>query len=350
MTEPEVDRADILARLDKFTGIQREVEEILQTLVLNDSTIIDALAQMFGLLAKLNSQVEQSQQVQARLSAEIRSLIAGVAYLQPSIDQDEPIVVATDKFSELNPEIALLQHLCPYVDDRTAVDIGAHVGEVAGRLLDSGWRIHAFEPYPPSFEALEARLGGKTGFTALPIAIGAADGEGSLHIAQDVTGSCGSDPSLFNSLVDHPLGTSVKFVSALPVQVRSLAGLRATGELPKKIGLLKIDSEGADVDVIKGMGTPDVAIVMAEYWDVGHAFGQNGHGHLGPLVEMMRGQGYFWHVVFYHLDQEGIISYYFNHSHTIPGSWGNAVFFRDRSLFARAARWCEAALLPTLHR
>jgi len=72
MTGREVDRAEILTRLDNFTGIQREVEDILQTLVLNDSTIIDALAQMFGLLAKLNSQVEQSQQVQARLSADIR--------------------------------------------------------------------------------------------------------------------------------------------------------------------------------------------------------------------------------------------------------------------------------------
>jgi FkbM family methyltransferase len=350
MTERETERDNILARLDNFADIQREIENILQTLVLNDSTIIDAIAQMFGLITKLNARAEQSQQVQTRLSAEIRSLIAGVADLQPAMHQNESIVVRTDKFSELNPEIALLQYLCPYVDNQTAVDIGAHVGEVSERLLDSGWRIHAFEPYPPSFQALEARLGGKKGFTASSVAVGAADGEGKLHIAQDISGSGSSDASLFNSLVDHPLGTSVQFANVLPVQVRSLASLRAAGELPQQLGLLKIDSEGADIEVIKGMGAPDIAIVMAEYWDVKHAFGQGEHGHLGPIVEMMRDHGYFRHVVFYHLDQEEIISYYFNHSHTIPGSWGNAIFFRDRFLFARAAQWCEAALLPTLHR
>jgi FkbM family methyltransferase len=350
MTEREIKRDNILTRLNTFADIQREIEDILQTLVLNDSTIIDALAQMFGLIAKLNARFEQSQQGQTRLSAEIRSLMADVAEMQPSTHRNEPIVVPPDKFSELNPEIALLQYLCPYVDQRTAIDIGAHVGDVAERLLESGWQVHAFEPYPPSFEALESRLRGKPAFAASPIAIGAADSEGKLHIAQDVAGSGGSDASLFNSLVDHPLGTSVQFANVLPVQVRSLASLRATGELPRQIGLLKIDSEGADIEVIKGMGAPDIAIVMAEYWDVKHAFGQGEYGHLGPIVEMMRGHGYFWHVVFYHLDQEGIISYYFNHSHTISGSWGNAIFFRDRSLFARAARWCEAALAPTLHR
>jgi len=348
--EREMERNDILSRLDTFANIQREIEDILQTLVLNDSTIIDALAQMFGLIAKLNARLEQSQQGQTRLSAEIRSLIAGVAEMQPSTRRNEPIVAPPDKFSEFNPEIALLQYLCPYVDQRTAIDIGAHVGDVAERLLESGWQVHAFEPYPPSFEALESRLRGKPAFAASPIAIGAADSEGKLHIAQDVAGSGGSDASLFNSLVDHPLGTSVQFANVLPVQVRSLASLRATGELPRQIGLLKIDSEGADIEVIKGMGATDIAIVMAEYWDVKHAFGQGEYGHLGPIVEMMRDHGYLWHVVFYHLDQEGVISYYFNHSHTIPGSWGNAIFFHDRSLFARAARWCEAALASTLHR
>ncbi len=63
----------------------------------------------------------------------------------------------------------------------------------------------------------------------------------------------------------------------------------------------------------------------------------------------MRSLGYVWHVVIYHIDENETISYYFNHAHTMPGSWGNAIFFKERALFARAAQWCEAVLRPTLH-
>lgn len=345
-----IDRDDILVRLDQFKDIQHELEAILQTLVLNDSTIIDALAQMLGLVAKLSARTDLIHRLQERLSDEIRSLTASVAELHASTPMGEAIVLPTDQFLALNPEVALLLHLSSYVEDRTAVDVGAHVGDVAERLLDGGWRVYAFEPYPPNFAALEARLGGRTGFAASPVAIGAADGEGKLRIAHTLTDAVGPDASLFNSLIDHPLGTSVKFSEQLTVALRSLASLREAGDIPARIGLIKIDTEGGDIDVIGGLGAPDVAIVMAEFWDARHAFGQGGHGHLAPIVEAMRAKGYVWHVVVYHLDEQGVISYYFNHAHTVPGSWGNVVFFRDQGLFARAARWCETALRSTVHR
>jgi len=82
------------------------------------------------------------------------------------------------------------------------------------------------------------------------------------------------DASLFHSLIDHPVGTSFRFADTLPVQVRSLASLRQTGEIPRQIGLLKVDTEGADIDVIKGLGEPDIPVVMTEYWDSDHAFGK----------------------------------------------------------------------------
>jgi len=31
---------------------------------------------------------------------------------------------------------------------------------------------------------------------------------------------------------------------------------------------------------------------------------------------------------------------------SFPESWGNALFFRDHSLFTRALDWCESALDP----
>ena len=341
------DRADIVVGLDQFTTFRDELEHYIETLVLNDSTIIDALARILGLIGKLDA---QAQQHQAFLSAEIRSLTAIVVDQTSTTGQSAPVVVpAADAFSALNPEISLLQYVSSYIDNRTAVDVGANVGDVAERLLDSGCQVYAFEPFPASFAALQDRLGGRTDFTASPLAIGAANADGQLNVAVATTEAEALDASQFHSLIDHPLGTSVRFADALPVQVRSLASLRQTGEIPKQIGLLKIDTEGADIDVIKGLGEPDIPVVMTEYWDSEHAFGKGAHGHLAPTVELMRSMGYVWHVVIYHIDKTETISYYFNHAHTMPESWGNAIFFKERSLFARAAQWCEAALRPTLH-
>jgi len=333
---------DVVVPLDHFTEFKGELEQYIETLVLNDSSIIDALARTLGLLAKLDGQAEW-------LVEEIRSLTAVVADLSSTTRQGAPAVApAADEFSALNPEISLLQHLSSYIDNRTVVDIGAHVGDVATRFLDSGCHVYAFEPFPPSFAALQERLGARTGFTAAPIAIGAADGEGQLNIAAVTTDAESLDASLFHSLVDHPLGTSVRFADALAVQVRSLASLRQTGEIPPQIGMLKIDAEGADIEIIKGLGEPDIPVVMTEYWDSQHAFGTGAHGHLGPTVELMRSLEYAWHVVIYHIDERETISYYFNSMETMPESWGNAIFFKERSLFARAAQWCEAVLRPTL--
>jgi FkbM family methyltransferase len=341
------DRDETYTGLDGFTDKDRELENYLQTLVLNDSTIIDALARIIGLIAKLDARAEQHQTF---LDAEIRSLIAIVADQSSTIRHSAPIVTpSADDFFALNPEISLLQYVSSYIDNRTAVDVGAHVGDVAKRLLDCGCRVYAFEPFPASFAALQDRLGDRADFTASPVAIGAADGEGQLNIAAATTEAEGLDASLFHSLIDHPLGTSIQFADAFPVQVRSLASLRQTGEIPKQIGLLKVDAEGADIEVIKGLGEPDIPVVMTEYWDSEHAFGKGAHGHLAPTVELMRSMGYVWHVVIYHIDEQETISYYFNHAHTMPGSWGNAIFFKERSLFARAAQWCEAALRPTLY-
>ena len=340
------ERDDVVVPLDRFTEFKGELEQYIETLVLNDSSIIDALARMLGLIAKLDTRAEQHHKF---LTAEIRSLTATVADLGSTTRQSAPVVApAADEFSAHNPEVSLLQYISSYIDNRAVVDVGAHVGDVAERLLDCGCQIYAFEPFPTSFAALQDRLGGRAGFTASPVANGAADGEGQLKIASANEGE-GLDASLFHSLVDHPLGTSVRFADALPVQIRSLASLRQTGEIPSQIGLLKIDTEGADIEVIKGLGEPDIPVVMTEFWDSNHAFGAGTHGHLGPTVELMRSMGYPWHVVIYHVDEDDSISYYFNYAQTFPGSWGNAIFFKERALFARAAQWCEAALRPTLH-
>lgn len=345
---------DMLARLDEFADIQREFEKILQTLVMNDTTIIDALAQMLGAIQQMQGRAEQVQrrveQGQADLAASVKGLGAQLAELRAERRTQQPIVEDTDEFAAKNPEIGLLAHVCPFVEDTIALDIGAHDGSVAERLLQCGYAVWAFEPYGPSFARLERRLAGRERFHAFRLAVGPADGEMMLNIAEDLSAAGKWDATLFNSLVDHPMLAEVKFTDAAPVAVRSLDSLRQAGEIPEKVGILKIDTEGLDLEVIAGMGGIRPAIVMAEFWDPEHPFGRAGHGRLDKLVAAMRRRGYERHIVIYHVDPTDTISYYCGRSDTVRQSWGNVIFFRDHAVFVRAAQWCEATLVPTVHR
>jgi hypothetical protein len=76
---------EIISRLDRISDVEHELSTILQTVVLNDSTILDALAQMLGAIQKMNTRAEQAQTAveksQNRLAEEIRALAAVVAEL-----------------------------------------------------------------------------------------------------------------------------------------------------------------------------------------------------------------------------------------------------------------------------
>ncbi len=79
------DRDEILSRLDRISDVEHELSDILQTVVLNDSTILDALAQMLGAIQRMNTRAEQTQAAveksQNRLAEEVRALAAVVAQL-----------------------------------------------------------------------------------------------------------------------------------------------------------------------------------------------------------------------------------------------------------------------------
>jgi FkbM family methyltransferase len=319
---------------------QREFEEILQSLILNDSTIIDALAQMLGAIQQMQT---RSDETQNRLADELRSL--SVQLMQPNgKTSGNQAFLPADEFMRENPDVGLLEYLYSFLNDREAIDVGANAGLVSERLLKAGYSVHAFEPYPPVFEKLQDRLGSNSSFRAMQYAIGSSDGVADLHVASDLTEKGKWDPTLFNSLVEHPMLDDCKFNQTLKVQVRSLESLRSSGKIPHSAGLLKIDTEGFDLEVIRGMGGARYQVVMTEFWDSQHPFGLSGNGNLQDTVKEMKERGYYWHVVIYRVDETSTLSYYLNRDQTIAKSWGNAIFFQDYSMFVRAAGWCEAML------
>jgi len=246
-------------------------------------------------------------------------------------------------------EIELMAYLYSYLPYRRAIDVGANRGDVAVRLLQAGYEVYAFEPFPPVLEKLKERLANNPDFHSLPYALGAANETREFHLAADLTDDrTYDDPTFYNSLLPHSLAEGLVFTESMPVTVRTLAGLHQSGELPSEVGLVKIDTEGFDLEVIKGMGECRYPVVVAEFWDPSFPFGQSGAmNYIRDMVPAMRQRGYSWHIIVYRIWGEQEISYYCNSVYSFDGSWGNVFFFQDYSVFQEALKWCASVMPAT---
>ena len=158
-----------------------------------------------------------------------------------------------------------MSYLYSFLRDRCALDVGAHIGEVSEMLLDAGFEVHAFEPYPPVFDRLNERLGHRRAFQAHPWALGEADRTGTLHIVSDTSGrQLYRDSTLYSSLLQHAMPSDLVFTDSLEVAVKRLDTLHSAAIIPERVGLVKIDAEGFDLHVVQGMGPHRYPVVVSE--------------------------------------------------------------------------------------
>jgi hypothetical protein len=144
------------------------------------------------------------------------------------------------------------------------------------------------------------------------------------------------------------LSEGLVFTETLSVTVKTLASLHETENLPTDIGLVKIDTEGFDLEVIKGMGDFIYPVVVAEFWDSNFPFGQSGSmNHLKDMVKAMRERNYRWHIVIYRIWGSHDISYYCNSIYSVDNSWGNVFFFQEYKVFNGALKWCSSVMPAT---
>lgn len=160
-------------------------------------------------------------------------------------------------------EVALLGALRPHLRDGAFVDVGAERGGLAQALIAYGYGpAHLIEPAPENAAALRAAFSDDPAAKVLELAAGADDGEAVLYLAQD---DRGEPMPAFNTL-DAPGEDGMRWSAAGTVPRRTLGSLLAEGQIPAKVALLKIDAEGADRDVIAGMGDLRCEALMIEHW------------------------------------------------------------------------------------
>lgn len=265
--------------------------------------------------------------------------------------------VVTNQSNFQGIEVELMCYLYSYLPYPSALDIGANQGDVTERLLQTGYEVYAFEPFLPVVEKLKNRLSNFSNLHVFPLALGAINEERELHLVGDknLVNDPNSQPlypdadyTLLSSINIHSLPEGMVFTEKVPITVTTLETLHQQQQVPMEVGLVKIDTEGFDLQVIQGMGDYRYPVVVAEFWDEKFPFGEFGaDNRLPSLVEAMKLRGYHWFIVIYRVFPDNEVSFYCNHLISVGSSWGNVFFFQEHSVFSEALKWCSCVMPAT---
>lgn len=334
--------------VERIKGVKDRILFYLEAIKNDQTVLLNQQAELRGQLDVLNAQVHDlareakhiEQEHHVELLHELKPSNAQYSY-PPDLEI----------YRRGNPEVSLLQYLRSFLPSPNAIDIGANVGEVSAMLLSAGYRVFAFEPLPETYERLRERFENiSTGFKSFEMAVGAADGVTSFYTVNvgdpELSKHMDADLSVYGTTVKHSMPAGMEYSEPIDVKVRSLKSLHASGELPADISILKIDTEGGDLEVIRGMGTAKYAVIVSEFWDAEHYFSNGEFGLLQDTVAQLRARGYNWHIVIYRAGDENYVEprFYCNIDQSVRGSWGNVIFFRDYDVFKEALKWCSSTI------
>ena len=148
-------------------------------------------------------------------------------------------------YGRYSPEI--LEALEYFVRPGDAVaDIGAHIGFFSahlGRLVSPGGCVYSFEPDPRAFERLKLSVeANQMGCVKpLPVALSANEGEIEFFLSPQL----GWSTAVRN--------THLTDLRAIKVKTAPLDHLVTRGQVSPNLRLVKMDVEGLEVEVLKGM-------------------------------------------------------------------------------------------------
>jgi FkbM family methyltransferase len=136
------------------------------------------------------------------------------------------------------------------------IDCGANLGAVSGPLADTGAIVHAFEPDPYTFGRLSENLAGRDNVILHNAAVGAS--AGTLQLMRDADWEKDPDGASVRSTLIAG-GRKIDGSNAIDVEVIDFpAFLKTLIKKHKKIAFLKMDIEGAELDVLEAMESQDL--------------------------------------------------------------------------------------------
>lgn len=149
---------------------------------------------------------------------------------------------------------------------KIAIDCGANVGKISRVFAEKGATVYAFEPDPYAFQRLKEAVSGYPNVTIFQAAVGPENGTIRLYRHEDFE----SDPerrSQSSSIFSDKNSAS----SESPIEVEMIDICEFVKGIGKRISILKMDIEGAEVAVIESLikrGTIDkIDLLLAEPHD-----------------------------------------------------------------------------------
>ena len=129
---------------------------------------------------------------------------------------------------------------------RTIVDVGANVGQSTLAFAETwpGARIYSVEPFTEAFTRLQRNVAGRSRIACLQCALGAAPGTARVRLRKGLVTNSLAHAVDASDGAEDVAGTEI-------VQIRTLEEVCATKGIAR-IDLLKIDTEGYDLEVLEG--------------------------------------------------------------------------------------------------
>ena len=135
----------------------------------------------------------------------------------------------------------------------THLDVGAFIGLFTRHMARDAGRVIAFEPDPDTRAVLQANIASLSNVQIEAVAVGTSDGTVPLY-RNPRHGEGGDHPSTNSLLASNPL-----IAGGSTVQVRRVDFMRYVMELGEDVGVVKIDIEGGEVELLEALfDRPDV--------------------------------------------------------------------------------------------
>jgi len=225
-------------------------------------------------------------------------------------------------------EFDIIRKLIPFLKHKTFVDIGAEKGAFSRFLMEHQLTGAIFEPCP-KHHAVLMDLAKSNDSRFYPYAVDSSDRTADFYIASDDNGEPLDYYHSLHYLSDDP---RVNHSKKIPVTCRSLESLLNEGVISEKIGILKIDTEGNDLQVIQGINGVAPEVLICEFFTKGLYAGWDEAEPEGLISAVKEKLGYDHYLAIKRFNDNELIS--LGPSVFLEAQWGNLIFL-EPSLFIK---------------